>query len=482
MTIAAFLHALLSQLRAMLDSHESRIVNAFKGRNGSSQQLTMQRAYSKMGGQTLRLFLSSTFRDMNDERDIFLKRYVPALRQHCSELGLFLSIVDLRWGVTVEQAQSGEVVPICMSEVEACQYFACFLGARYGWAPRRMDIPEFAFERFPFLSSYIPSRSVTECEIIYGALGNGPDTRCPTKRAFFFIRADEYLDTLEDQEFAEACKEKDAFGVKNLRRLKQKLRDRYAESQELDGGCASGARLPPVECLHEYMSPSEFAETLHKELVRAIDLDFANATFRPKNELDAEFVAHVAYAKPLVRVYHGQVSPRSPPPSLCIPSTTIAQPRHHVCVTPPSAPAHSLTACTRTRTRVYHGGRSMSSPPLKSSPSPAGSHPPRMRMTWAATGHLHQSLQTTRAHSLHQNRSSHCRSHAVRPAALSIHQMAACPMACAPPLLSSALRVAASPPRSPSGCCSTRARASSLCTLLGAQPTRPTTCHLCAAS
>ena len=83
----------------------------------------MQRGYNKMGGQTLRVFLSSTFRDMNGERDTFVQKYLPALRQHCAELGLFLSIVDLRWGVTVEQAQSGEVVPICMSEVEACQYF-----------------------------------------------------------------------------------------------------------------------------------------------------------------------------------------------------------------------------------------------------------------------------------------------------------------------------------------------------------------------
>ena len=89
-------------LRSILASQENRVVSMFKGRNGSAQMLTMQRAYGKMGGQTLRIFLSSTFRDMNDERDIFLKRYVPALRQHCAELGLFLSIVDLRWGVTVE--------------------------------------------------------------------------------------------------------------------------------------------------------------------------------------------------------------------------------------------------------------------------------------------------------------------------------------------------------------------------------------------
>ena len=226
-------------LRALLSSQESRIVAALKGR-GRAQELTMQRSYNKMGGQTLRIFLSSTFRDMNGERDTFVQKYLPALRQHCTELGLFLSIIDLRWGVTVEQAQSGEVVPICMSEVEHSDYFVCFLGARYGWAPRRNDIPPFAYESFKFLQSYIPSRSVTECEIIYGALGWGPDTVCAPKRAFFFIRDDEYLDTLPAEE-ADAYLEKDAFGTKNLRRLKQRVRDRCARAR-------SSMRVRPAAC------------------------------------------------------------------------------------------------------------------------------------------------------------------------------------------------------------------------------------------
>jgi hypothetical protein len=220
-----------SDLRGLLFSEESRVISAFKGRS-SEHTCTMHRSYGKMGGQTLRIFLSSTFRDMNDERDIFLRRHVPVLRQHCADLGLFLSIVDLRWGVTVEQAQvlrpegrstpacpqpsalhratlldersdrsahtvlfsrgecspqaltwwccaqTGEVVPICMSEVENCQYFACFLGARYGWAPKRKDVPEFAFDRFDFLNSYIPSRSVTECECICAWIRTGT-TRPP---------------------------------------------------------------------------------------------------------------------------------------------------------------------------------------------------------------------------------------------------------------------------------------------------------------
>ena len=292
-------------LRQLLASDEHLVVSALKGKSALSM-MTMQRAYKKMGGQTLRIFLSSTFRDMNVERDVFVRRYVPALRQRCAELGLHISIIDLRWGVTVEQAQTGEVVPICMSEVEACQYFACFLGARYGWRPGKNDVPEFAYQRFPFLNSYIPGRSVTECEILYGALGWGADSRVPCKRAFFYVRQDSYLDSLGEEGQSAAFSEKDAFGRKNLRDLKRRLEARYKESEEFGGGSASGARLPIVECMREYYQPEKFAEHLHADLVQAIEKDYAHAAFRPKNDIDREFVAHVSYAKPLVRVYEGQ--------------------------------------------------------------------------------------------------------------------------------------------------------------------------------
>ena len=42
--------------------------------------------------------------------------------------------VDLRWGITDEQ--KGEVLPICLAEIERCRpYFIGLLGERYGWVP-----------------------------------------------------------------------------------------------------------------------------------------------------------------------------------------------------------------------------------------------------------------------------------------------------------------------------------------------------------
>ena len=91
----------------------------------------MRRVYRDLIGSSLRIFLSSTFRDMNGEREIFIKRYSSALRQVAKERGVSVTFVDLRWGVTVAQASSGEVVDICLTQLQRSRYFVSFLGLRY---------------------------------------------------------------------------------------------------------------------------------------------------------------------------------------------------------------------------------------------------------------------------------------------------------------------------------------------------------------
>ena len=83
--------------------------------------------------KTVRVFISSTFRDMHAEREELVKRVFPQLRKLCEERGVGWTEVDLRWGVTEEQAQRGEVLPICLAEIDRCRpYFIGLLGERYG--------------------------------------------------------------------------------------------------------------------------------------------------------------------------------------------------------------------------------------------------------------------------------------------------------------------------------------------------------------
>ncbi len=141
---------------------------------------------------SLRIFVSSTFRDMASERDLLARRVFPRLRQSTEAHGAPLCEIDLRWGITSEEASEGRVIELCLAEIDACRpFFFCMLGDRYGW------IDPWAAERlsrFPHLLGFA-DRSVTELEIRHGALGpNAP----PPDRCFFYLRSPAYLDRLPD--------------------------------------------------------------------------------------------------------------------------------------------------------------------------------------------------------------------------------------------------------------------------------------------
>ena len=123
--------------------------------------------------RSIRVFVSSTFRDMHAEREVLVKQVFPQLRRMCEQRGVAWSEVDLRWGVTDEQKAEGAVLPICLAEIDRSRpYFIGLLGQRYGWVPE--EIPDGLTEQLPWLGS-LPGTSVTEMEILHGVL-NDPDS------------------------------------------------------------------------------------------------------------------------------------------------------------------------------------------------------------------------------------------------------------------------------------------------------------------
>src|SRR4051812_27465296 len=83
--------------------------------------------------KTVRIFISSPFRDMHAERDHLIKIVFPQLRYWCEERFLHLVDVDLRWGVTEADALKGRAVDICLREIDNSRpFFVCVLGGRYG--------------------------------------------------------------------------------------------------------------------------------------------------------------------------------------------------------------------------------------------------------------------------------------------------------------------------------------------------------------
>jgi len=82
--------------------------------------------------QTVKVFISSTFRDMQAERDHLVRFVFPRLREELLKRRIHLVEVDLRWGVTSEQDALG----VCQEIIDECRpRFICILGGRYGWTP-----------------------------------------------------------------------------------------------------------------------------------------------------------------------------------------------------------------------------------------------------------------------------------------------------------------------------------------------------------
>jgi nephrocystin-3 len=136
----------------------------------------------------IRVFISSTFRDMVEERDTLMTHTWPALRRLCQERYVDLVEVDLRWGITEAQSTRKETLKFCLDEILACRpFFVGLLGERYGSTPGDDAFSADLQEEQPWLVG-LRGKSVTELEILHGVLNN-PDM---AGRAFFYFRHPAY--------------------------------------------------------------------------------------------------------------------------------------------------------------------------------------------------------------------------------------------------------------------------------------------------
>lgn len=95
-----------------------------------------------------------------------------------------LTEVDLRWGITKKESESGNVMEICLREVEnSIPFFIGIIGNRYGWVPGPKDISDIVKERFPKVPLYVERQlSATEIEMQFGVLDSKKNMN-----AYFFI-------------------------------------------------------------------------------------------------------------------------------------------------------------------------------------------------------------------------------------------------------------------------------------------------------
>ncbi|MDP8320806.1 MAG: tetratricopeptide repeat protein, partial [Candidatus Stygibacter australis] len=91
--------------------------------------------------QTFSIFISSTFIDMQAERDHLKNIVFPKVEEELRKNRVRLEVVDLRWGLDTstindESDREVRVLQVCLDEIKRCRpFFIGLLGDRYGWVP-----------------------------------------------------------------------------------------------------------------------------------------------------------------------------------------------------------------------------------------------------------------------------------------------------------------------------------------------------------
>ena len=200
--------------------------------------------------QQIRIFLSSTFKDLDEERQYLITKVFPIFTNRLRKRGVDFSVIDLRWGIQPEERvndkgfkerASVNSLEVCLKEVErSYPFFIGILGGRYGWIPEKQDIDlETDFfnkdNRRERVEKYLKERkSITEMEMLFGALERvGPPIN------YLFYLGDEaiYTDKIESYDikpngvFRRTEEEKERLLEEAQDKIKQ-LRTRIIESNK----------------------------------------------------------------------------------------------------------------------------------------------------------------------------------------------------------------------------------------------------------
>ena len=163
-----------------------------------SSERAMMSAAQGQRWRTVRVFISSTFRDMHGERDLLTRFVFPELRARAYSRQVHIYEVDLRWGVTEQDARSHKALEICLDEISRSQYFIGLLGQRYGWIQDEYQVPD--TPKFDWLKEIPTRKSITEVEMYHAALA---DTDKAVGKAFFYFRDPTFISKLPDQYMSE---------------------------------------------------------------------------------------------------------------------------------------------------------------------------------------------------------------------------------------------------------------------------------------
>ncbi len=231
----------------------------------------------------IRVFVSTTLRDLQTERDYLHKFTFPRLLQLCESRNVVLDVVDLDWGIADERAAPENVLQLTLEELQRSRpYYIGLLGKLYGRTVEK--IPDELSKRWPLLAVY-RRRSTAELEMVCGVLTD----EAMRGRGFFYFRDPEALDNAEPEDQEDSAQ--NSQNARRLEELKQSIRD-VAE----EGVC----RLR-----ENYHSAEELGDWILDDFTRLID------DLWPVAEREPEATPHPYHDDVMFTVYRpGSVLPQ----------------------------------------------------------------------------------------------------------------------------------------------------------------------------
>lgn len=214
---------------------------------------------------------------MQAERDYLINHIFPEVRRYCIERGVVFTEVDLRWGITEQEAENGRVIELCLNEIDRSHpFFIGLIGDRYGYVPSRTELThaDSLPERYRWVYDDIDRRlSITEIEIQYGVLRSSD----PVYGAFYLRTADKKPDERTEED-------------RTLDRLKRTIRrqrklpyDYYGSAEEL-GNKVYASLIATVDRLYPESVQSHYEKRAAAQ--QALQAEYLHHYIRTDTEFD----------------------------------------------------------------------------------------------------------------------------------------------------------------------------------------------------
>jgi TIR domain/Domain of unknown function (DUF4062) len=137
---------------------------------------------------TVRIFLCTTFRDMQAEREILHSLAFPKISEWFARHGVTVQVVDLGWRSTEDHAEGAKELKRSLDEMEQClPFFVGLVGQRYGRGLQTVNIE--AVRAYPRLRKVVSGTSRMHLEMLQGVLDK-PERAI---EAFFYLRRPDFL-------------------------------------------------------------------------------------------------------------------------------------------------------------------------------------------------------------------------------------------------------------------------------------------------